>query len=139
MKLIPKNGIPSAISNAALAAAIRAGNRITSRESRYQKPSRAGRASRSARRRRKAGESALTRLPSRARIAGRTRSAIAAAISATSEPPIPIEYRNRCGKTSSEASAPATVIELNSTVRPAVFIVRRSASSPGPERAISSR
>ncbi len=63
--------------------------------------------------------------------AGRTISAIAAAISATSEPPTPIEYRKRCGKTSSEASAPATVSELKSTVRPAVAIVRRIAVRPG--------
>ena len=86
-----KNGIPSAISSAALAAAIRPGTRITSCESRYQKPSCAGRASRSARRLRNAGESALTRSPSSASTAGRTISAIAAAISATSEPPMPIE------------------------------------------------
>ena len=45
----------------------------------------------------------------------------------------------RCGKTSSEASAPATVSALNRTVRPAVAIVRRIASSPGPVLAISSR
>ena len=50
-----RNGIPSAISSAALAAAIRPGKRITSCESRYQKPSCAGRASRSARRLRNAG------------------------------------------------------------------------------------
>jgi hypothetical protein len=137
--LIPKNGIPSAISSAELAAAIRPGRRMTSCESRYQNPSVAGRASRSARRRRNAGESALTRSPSTASTAGRTISAIAAAISATSEPPIPIEYRNRCGKTISDAIAPATVSDENSTVRPAVFSVRRIASIPGPVLAISSR
>ena len=139
VKLIDRNGIPSAIRKAALAIAIRAGKRMTSCESRYQNPALAGRASRAARSRRKAGESALTRSPSSARIAGRTRSAIAAAIRATSAPPIPIEYRNRCGKTTSDASAPATVSELNRTVRPAVAIVRRIAVRPGPWRASSSR
>ena len=60
-------------------------------------------------------------------------------MSATIVPPIPIEYRKRCGNTSREASAAATVSELNSTVRPAVAIVRRSASAPGPTAASSSR
>ena len=44
-----RNGIPRAISSAALAIAIGAGRRMTIRESRYQKPDSAGRASRSAR------------------------------------------------------------------------------------------
>ena len=39
-------------------------------------------------------------------------------------PPMPIEYKNRSGNTSSDASAPATVNELYSTVRPAVCSVR---------------
>ena len=39
MNSIERNGIPSAISKAALAAAIRPGKRITVCESRYQKPS----------------------------------------------------------------------------------------------------
>ncbi len=86
-----KNGIPSAISRAALATAIRPGTRITSCESRYQKPCSSRRASRSARRRRKPGESAFTRVPSSARIAGSTIRATAAAIRATSDPPTPIE------------------------------------------------
>ena len=134
-----KNGIPRTISSAALAAAIRPGKRITSCESRYQNPSWAGRASRSARRLRNAGARALTRSPSSASTAGSTISAIAAAIRATIEPPMPIEYKKRCGKTISEAIAPATVSALNSTVRPAVAIVRRIASMPGPRLAISSR
>ena len=40
---------------------------------------------------------------------------------------------------SATATAPATVSELNRTLRPAVASVRRIASRPGPERAISSR
>ena len=72
-------------------AAIRPGARITSCERRYQKPSCAGRASRSARRARNAGVSEFTRGPSSVSTAGSTISAIAAAISATQKPPIPIE------------------------------------------------
>ena len=121
------------------ATAIRPGTRATSRGSRYQKPLSAGRASRSACRARKRGVSPSTRRPSRVRIAGSTVSAIAAAIRATKSPAIPIEYRKRCGNTRSEASAPATVIELKSTVRPAVARVRPIASVPGPVRASSSR
>ena len=47
-------------------------------------------------------------------------SAIAAASTETKAPARPIEYRKRCGKTSSDAAAPATVSELKSTVRPPV-------------------
>ena len=91
VNLIAKNGIPSAISSVALAAAIRPGRRITKRDSLYQKPDSVGRASRSARAWRNAGASELTRVPSNARMAGRTTSARPAAIRATSEPPRPIE------------------------------------------------
>ena len=91
MNWIEKNGMPSAIRNAALASAIRPGIRITVRESRYQKPAVAGRDSASARRCRNAGERELTRSPSRASTAGSTVSEIPAAASATSVPPMPIE------------------------------------------------
>ena len=70
--------------------------------------------------------------PSRASTAGRKTSATPAPISDTSIPPRPIERRKLCGKTSSEASAAATVSELKSTVRPAVRSVSRSAFAPGP-------
>ncbi len=83
--------MPSTISSVAVEAAMRPGKRITSCERRYQKPSWARRASRSARRARNAGVSELTRSPSRASTAGSTIRAIAAAISATKKPPIPIE------------------------------------------------
>ena len=89
--MIPQKGIPSAIRKVALAMAIGPGRRITNRDSLYQKPDSAGRASRSARRCRKAGASEFTRVPSRARIAGSTTSASPAAISATMDPPSPIE------------------------------------------------
>ncbi len=128
VNLSERNGIPSAIRKAALSVAIGIGRLMTNRESRYQKPLRAGAASRSARRCRKRGASALTRGPRMLRMAGRITSATPAANSATSEPPIPIEYRNRCGKTISDASAAATVSEENRTVRPAVRMVARSAS-----------
>ena len=88
---MPKNGSPRTIRKRALSVAIGTGRRITKRESRYQNPSLSGRESASARRRRKRGESELTRSPSSVRTAGRTISATPAAISATSAPPIPIE------------------------------------------------
>ena len=74
-----------------MVAAIRPGKRITSRERRYQKPSCASRASRSARRARNGGVSEFTRAPSSVSTAGSTIKAIAAAIRATQNPPIPIE------------------------------------------------
>ncbi len=52
---------------------------------------------------------------------------------------MPIERRKPSGKMASVAIAAATVTELNATVRPAVAIVRRTASGPGPSRASSSR
>ncbi len=134
-----KNGMPSAISSAALATATCAGRLVTNCARRYQAPLRAGRASRSAAWRSRRGESALTRGPSTASSAGSTVSASVAASSATIAPAIPIEYRNRCGKIASAATENATVTELNSTVRPAVWRVRRSASRPKPSRVASSR
>jgi hypothetical protein len=71
--------------------------------------------------------------------AGSAVSEMIPAASAVSDPLIAIEYRNRCGKTSSDSSAAATVSALNTIVRPAVRSVRSSASRPGPSRAISSR
>jgi hypothetical protein len=137
--LIDANGIPSAISAAALVAAIGPGRRMTTRDRRYQKPDCSGRASRSAARWRRLGASALTRGPSTVSSAGSTISASAAAISATIAPAIPIEDRNPCGKIASEASAAATVSELNRIVRPDVSSVRRMALSPKPLTAASSR
>jgi hypothetical protein len=72
-------------------------------------------------------------------MAGSTVSETTIAMSATNTPPMPIEYRNRIGKTSSEASAAATVSELKSTVRPAVRSVRAIAEAPSPPSASSSR
>ena len=123
-----RNGRPSTISTAAAAMATRPGRRITPRDSRYQNPSCARRASRSAARRQRLGDRAFARGPSSASSAGRATSASVAATAATIIPPIPIEYRNRCGNTNSEASAAITVSEEKATVRPAVTIVRRSAS-----------
>ena len=137
--MIDANGAPSAISAVALTSAIRRGRAITDLDSRYQKPDSAGRASRSAARCSRFGARALTRGPSSARIAGNTTSASVAAISATSAPAIPIERRKFCGKTASDATAAATVTELNAIVRPDVASVRRSASTPKPVRADSSR
>jgi hypothetical protein len=131
--------MPSATSRVALASATRLGRRCTKRERRYQKPSRAPRASRSAARCIRFGASAFTRVPSSASTAGSTISATPQAMSATIMPPSPIEWRKFCGNTSSEAIATATVRELNSTDRPAVSTVRRSAWRPGPWTAISSR
>jgi hypothetical protein len=51
----------------------------------------------------------------------------AAAASATAAPPMPMETRNRWGKTVRQAIAAATVTALNETVRPALFSVAASA------------
>ena len=64
--------------------------------------------------------------------ASRAGSRVRAAVIATSTaatPPYPIDRRNACGKMSSEASEAATISPENSTVRPAVAIVR--ADRPG--------
>ena len=92
--------------------------------SRYQAPLWAGRASRSAARASQAGANALTRGPSTVSSAGSTVSARVAASNATSAPAIPIEYRKRCGKIVSDATAAATVSELKMIVLPAVCRVR---------------
>ena len=71
--------------------------------------------------------------------AGSTVSAISPASGPTSPPAMPIERRNPSGKTASVAIAAPTVTELYATVLPAVAIVARTASAPGPRRASSSR
>ena len=139
VKSTRRNGRPRTIIRVADAAATRPGRRITKRDRRYQKPDSAGRASASLARLSRRGASALTRCPSSVSTAGSSTSATVAAISDTSIPPSPIEYRNFCGKTSSDASAAATVSDENRTVRPAVFSVRRIATIPGPCSASSSR
>ena len=50
------------------------------------------------------------------------------ATSTAAMPPKPIERRKTCGNSSSDASETATVSPENSTVRPAVAIVRAIAS-----------
>jgi hypothetical protein len=52
---------------------------------------------------------------------------------------MPIEYRKRCGKIVGEAIAAAIVSELKTIVRPADWRVRRSATTPKPSAAASSR
>jgi len=80
----------------------------------------------------------LTRGPRIESTAGSaTRETSTATIDAAA-PPIPIEYRNGWGNTISARSAMATVIALNMIVRPAVKIVRRSASSVLPAKPCSS-
>jgi len=89
--------------------------------------------------RQRLGANRSMRWPSTISSAGSAVSEMRPAPSAVSEPLIAIEYRKRWGKTSSESIAAATVSELNTTVRPAVRIVRSSASRPAPSRPISSR
>jgi len=129
------NGSPAAMSSAAVAIAIVAGRRMTRCDRRYQNP----RSVATSRWRSRAGASASTRSPSTMSSAGSAVSATKPAMSAVIAPLIAIEYKKRCGKTSSASIAAATVAELKTTVRPAVCSVRPSASRPGPERAISSR
>ena len=136
---IRRNGRPSAISATAATVAIGAGRRMTARDSRYQPPSCTCAASRLIATCQRLRLSALTRGPSAASSAGSTVSDTNAAVSATSTPPTPIEYRNRSGNTSIAAIAAATVTEENSTVRPAVRTVARSASAVPSARPISSR
>ena len=134
-----RNGRPSAISTVALAMAIGSGWRITQWANRYQPPRSSGRAARSAARCQLAGASAFTFVPSRAKSAGSTVSATSPASGAMISPPMAIERRKPSGNTSSDANAAATVTALNATVRPAVWRVARSASTPGPCRTSSSR
>ena len=138
VKRIERNGTASTTSSAVAPIATGTGRRISACASRYQPP-RSPRAARSAARRQRRGESAFTRSPSRTKSAGRTVSEISPASGATSPPAMPIERRKPSGKIASVAIAAATVTELKATVRPAVAIVRRTASAPGPSRASSSR
>ena len=135
---IDLNGMLRAISAAAVSRAILPGRRITNWDRRYQNPDSAGRASRSAARWSRFGARAFTRGPA-AQVRRQNDHASAAAISATSVPAMPIERRKFWGNTVSDATAAATVNELNAIVRPAVASVRRSASTPKPARADSSR
>jgi hypothetical protein len=91
VNLIPRNGSPIAIIAAAAPRAIGAGRRMTARDSRYHGPDAVGLRSASVARRAQAGESALTRGPSIASMAGSTTNATAQAMSATSIPPSPVE------------------------------------------------
>jgi hypothetical protein len=108
-------------------AATRTGRRITRWASRYQPPSGLG------------GLALLIRPLSRTRSDGTISRALAAATSATTAPPRPIETRNRCGKTVRVARAAATVAALNRIVRPVVARVTRSARSVLGSFRISSR
>lgn len=67
--------------------------------------------------------------PSTASSAGSTLSAATIATSTAAMPPKPMERRNICGNNSSPASEIATVRPEKQTVRPAVAMVRTSASS----------
>ena len=69
----------------------------------------------------------ISRGPIRVNSAGRMSSATEAATRATTAPPMPIDLRNCCGKTTSESIAAATVRALKTTVRPAVAIATLTA------------
>ena len=78
--------------------------------------------------------------PSTASSAGQQRSArLTIATSTAAMPPKPMERRKTCGNSSSDASATATVSPENATVRPAVAIVRTTASVGAAPGASSSR
>ena len=136
---IRRNGRPMTISSVAVAIAIGPGRRITVRERRYHGPSWRCAASRCIAARQRFRLSAFTRGPSAASSAGSSVSETNAALSATRLPPTPIEYRKRSGKTSIEAIAAATVSAENSTVRPAVATVARTASAVSRSCSSSSR
>ena len=71
--------------------------------------------------------SRFTPLPMIPSTAGRSVIAAATDTSGMSTPPMPIERMNGSGSTTSSARPIATVTPENSTARPAVFIVVRSA------------
>ncbi len=123
----PSAGDAITSSSTVVPAATRTGRRITPLASRYQPPSGFGGLARPIRR--------LSSTSSD----GTISSALAAATSATTAPPRPIETRNRCGKTVRAAIAAATVDALNRTVRPVVAIVTRRARSVLASCRISSR
>ena len=81
----------------------------------------------------------ISLVPIRANSAGRMSSATEAATRATTAPPMPIDLRNCCGKTTSESMAAATVSALNTTVRPAVDIATLIASCTSRSAPSSSR
>ena len=111
-----------------MSAATVPGRRITPRARRYQRPLPSG-----------PGLTFPSRRPMRMKSAGRNTTLENAATSATTSPPSPMEIKNRCGNTVRHAIAAATVTPLNSTVRPAVFIVLRTASGTSAPRPSSSR
>jgi hypothetical protein len=81
----------------------------------------------------------VPRRPYRESSAGCRVTAAAIETSGIRNPPIPIERMNGEGMKSSSASPIATVAPEKTTARPAVAIVRTTASSLGPPRASSSR
>jgi hypothetical protein len=88
---MPRKGELSVIRSTVVATATVAGRCMTVWASRYHGEAATERASSSAARRRRPKERALTRSPSRLRMAGSTMRAAAAATSATIMPPTPIE------------------------------------------------
>ncbi len=114
---------------AAVTIAIGPGRRMTARANRYQRPSVAS----------GSGCRRASFMPHRPSSAGDTTSADAAATSATTAPAIPIDLRKPCGNSVSVASAQATVIAENTTVRPARDIVMPIASRTPAPPASSSR
>jgi hypothetical protein len=79
------------------------------------------------------------RPPSATSTAGSTSRVTAPSATATSPPPMPIEYRIRSGNTSRLNIAAATVRLLKNTVLPTVCSVRASAARVSAPPASSSR
>ena len=111
LQRIPRAGAARARSTTAVSAATTPGRRITARARRYQRPLPSG-----------PGLTFPRRRPISTSSAGKKTTVPAAATSATTSPPRPIETRKRCGNTVRHAIAAAMVTALNSTVRPAVCI-----------------
>ena len=105
------------------------GRRMTACERRYQRP-RSAVLPRSLR---------ASLVPHRPNIAGAITSEATAATTATVAPASPMDLMNPSGNTVSAASATATVLAENATVRPAVRIVVSTAPVVGPWAASSSR
>ncbi len=120
---IPRAGTATTSISRVAARAVRPGRCITARASAYQRPAPS------------AARCTLPSLRASSRSSGGSSSRVtAAAASATAAPPMPIETRNRWGKTVRQAMAAATVTALNETVRPALLSVAARAlpgSAPG--------
>ena len=101
LQITPRLGAATRASSAVVTSATAAGRRIIALALRYQRPLPSG-----------SGRTLPMRAARSVSSAGRISSDAAAATSATTAPPMPIEIRNGCGKSVSTIIAPATATPL---------------------------